>query len=99
MTTTYTPNSGFIIPALLVIAAMHYTELNTVPEPASRTVSYTKSAMDPLPLPDRYSGAVALPQETQVKVLEKFVSKLLGNSKEPPQEIVELLNKHFWELT
>jgi hypothetical protein len=99
MTTSYTPSSEFLIPALLVIAAMHYQDVNTAREPVSKTVVYTKSAMAPVPLPDRYSDVAALSQEAQAKILERFVSKLLENSKDPPQEIVDLLNKHFWELT
>jgi hypothetical protein len=39
-----------------------------------------------------------LTPEAQAEILGRFVSEMLENAKEPSQEIVDLLNKHFWEL-
>jgi len=99
MTTSYGVNSEFLtVPALLVIAAMHYPGQATPAEPVSERTNYTESPMAPVPLPNTYSESAVLTQEAQAEILGRFVSKLLENAKEPPQEIVDLLNKHFWEL-
>jgi hypothetical protein len=99
MTTSYAVNSEFlIVPALLVIAAMHHPGQAPASEPVSEKTIYTESPMAPVPLPETYSESTVVTEEAQAEILGKFVSKLLKNAKEPPQEVVDLLNKHFWEL-
>jgi hypothetical protein len=98
MTATYKPNY-VILPALLVIAALYDSGQQTLPEPVFEKVVYANSPMAPIPLPTTYSETPKLTQEAQAEILGRFVSKLLENAKEPPQEVIDLLNKHFWELT
>ena len=39
-----------------------------------------------------------LDEAAQLAALESFGSKLLGETVEPPQAVVDLLNERFWEL-
>lgn len=98
MTSTYKSNSA-LVPALFVMAALYDSNRQTLPEPVFEQVAYAKSPMAPVSLPNTYSLTTKLTQEDQAEILGRFVSKLLENAKEPPQEIIDLLNKHFWELT
>ena len=34
----------------------------------------------------------------QIEALRQFAKKLLTNTEENPQPVVDLLNKHFWDL-
>lgn len=98
MTTPYLPNPEvWIVPALIFVAAVHQTE-GAVPSQISDKITYTQSDMGALPLPDGYVQSQALTEADQARILEGFVSKLLEGAKEPPQQIVDLLNKHFWDL-
>jgi hypothetical protein len=99
MTTSYNSNSEFpLLSALLVIAAIHYPGQVAPAEPVLERTIYTESLMAPVPLPGTYSESAVLTQDAQAEILARFVSKLLENAKEPPQEAIDLLNKHFWEL-
>jgi hypothetical protein len=99
MTASYGVNPELLnAPALLVIAAMHYTGLVADPNPNLGNDVYSESPMAPLSLSDIYSENIAMTEEAQAEILGGFARKLLENAQDPPQEIVELLNKHFWEL-
>lgn len=87
-----------LLPTLLVIAALHDSGRQTIAEPVFE-YTYFGSAMAPVSIPNTYSEAANLTQEDQAEILGRFVSKLRENAKEPPQEVIDLLNKHFWELT
>jgi hypothetical protein len=97
MTATYKSNST-LLPVLLLMATLYDPGVRTLPEPAFERVDYANSSMTPIPLPDTYSETVTLTQEAQAEILGRFVSTMLENAKEPSQQIVDLLNKHFWEL-
>jgi hypothetical protein len=97
MTATYISNS-VLLPAFLVMAALYDPGQQTIPDRSS-DCAYFGSSMAPVSLPNTYSETAKFTQEDQAQILGKFVSKLLENAKEPPQEVVDLLNKHFWELT
>jgi hypothetical protein len=97
MTAIYKSNSA-LLPALVLLAALHDPGQQTPPEPVFEKVVYAKSPMTPVPLPNTYSETAKVTPEAQAEILGRFVSKMLENAKEPSQEIVDLLNKHFWEL-
>jgi len=40
----------------------------------------------------------ALTQGQQLKALEDFAKNLLSKSQDNPQAVVDVLNRHFWEL-
>jgi hypothetical protein len=97
MTAFYKSNSS-LLPALVLLAALHDPGQQTPPEPVFENVVYAKSPMASVPLPNTYSETAKLTQEDQAEILGRFVSKMLESAKEPSQEIVDLLNKHFWDL-
>ncbi len=46
-----------------------------------------------------YSAATgSLDEAAQIAALESFGRKLLGETVEPPQTVVDLLNERFWDL-
>ena len=46
-----------------------------------------------------YTAAAEPPDEAaQLAALENFASRLLGETVEPPQAVVDLLNERFWDL-
>jgi hypothetical protein len=98
MTSTYESNSA-LLPTLLVIAALYDSTWQMPPEPVFEQVVYAKSPMAPISFPNTYSETIKLTPEAQAEILGRFVTKLLENAKEPPQEFIDLLNRHFWELT
>ena len=46
-----------------------------------------------------YTAATgSLDEAAQLAALERFGNKLLGETVEPPQAVIDLLNERFWDL-
>jgi hypothetical protein len=43
-------------------------------------------------------AAQILEQDLEIQVLKKFAENLLTSTEDSPQEVIDVVNKHFWDL-
>jgi hypothetical protein len=85
-----------------VILAASMVGLSITPDHSSATfVGHTAVIMTQFYSDnDRYyvPAVISQAESEQLEVLRNFAAKVITETKDSPQEVVDLLNKHFWEL-
>ena len=97
MNTVYSSET-LVISAIALMTLVNFSEIPTPPTGVNASLNYSGSEMAVIGLPFLSPDTPQLTEEDQKAILAKFVSKLVENAKEPPQEAIDILNKHFWDL-
>jgi hypothetical protein len=87
-----------MLSAIALLAIINAPGIPMAPPVTGGTVKYSESEMTAVSLPHTYSEAAKLTEEAQKEILGRFVNRLLENAKDPPQEAIDILNRHFWDL-
>jgi len=98
METEYYRSKTDLLPTFSLVLAASLAGLNVgVASPSIKT-----GADNILPASARYSYYHSVDEaceiSRQAEALKRFAENLLGKTKDNPQQIVEVLNKHFWDL-
>lgn len=98
METEYYSPSTELIPTfpVVVITALLGMSAAPIDRPSVAELSYQEIA----PWVEcAYAPAAQMPeQDLQIQVLQKFAENLLTSTEDSPQEAIDVVNKHFWDL-
>lgn len=97
METEYYRSKSDLLPTFSLVLVASLVGLNSTAVTNSK-----QSTGNTLPASARYayyhSVDEACEANAQAEALKSFAEKLLNKTKDNPQQIVEVLNKHFWDL-
>jgi hypothetical protein len=102
MQTEFYRSQTELLPTFSLVLAVSLAGLNSTARiavnPVNRTLGTVRSAT--APYAHTYYGhpEQVADQAEQMEALRRFTEGLLNETEDTPQAVVEILNRHFWEL-